>query len=194
MEYSGCAGIFAGYVTATDIVHNDIANTSNGAVCIGWGWGANNSMSDNRVNYNRIFRSNTVLYDCGSIYTLSAQPRSEVAYNFIADQAMLYGSLYHDAKSAFFHTHDNVVVSGPMWLYLQWGPLGPVHDVIVENNYHNQTVAGGCATPQHSATCPDNVTISNNTLVAPGAAWPPAALLIEQQAGLTTQMYDSVVN
>lgn len=116
VEYSGCAGIFAGYVAATDITHNDIADTSNGAVCVGWGWGAANSMADNRVVYNRIFRSNTVLYDCGSVYTLSAQPRSEVAYNFIADQAMLFGSLYHDAKSAFFHTHDNVVVSGPMWL------------------------------------------------------------------------------
>jgi len=85
-EYSGCAGIFAGYVAATDIVHNDIADTSNGAVCLGWGWGATNSMSKNRVVYNRIFRSNTVLYDCGSVYTLSAQPGSEVAFNFIADQ------------------------------------------------------------------------------------------------------------
>lgn len=46
-----------------------------------------------------------------------------------------------------------VSVVGPMWLYLQWGPLGPVDNILVENNYHNQTVAGGCATPQHQDTC-----------------------------------------
>ena len=39
-------------------------------------------------------------------------------------QVLLYGSLYHDARSGFFHTHHNVVVGGPMWLYLQWGAMG----------------------------------------------------------------------
>ena len=56
-------------------------------------------MRDNRVNYNRITRSNTYLFDCGSIYTLSAQPNSEVAFNYIESQVLLYGSLYHDARS-----------------------------------------------------------------------------------------------
>ena len=47
-----------------------------------------------------------------------------------------------------------------MWLYLQWGPLGPVHDTIVEDNYHNQTIAGGCGDKGphgHFATCPQNL-------------------------------------
>lgn len=115
-EYSGCAGIVAGYVAQTSIMHNDIADTSNGAICLGWGWGVNNTMHSNRVSYNRIEHSNTYLYDCGSIYTLSAQPNSEVSYNFIINQVLLFGSLYHDARSAYFHTHNNVVVGGPMWL------------------------------------------------------------------------------
>eukprot|EP01047_Picozoa_sp_COSAG01_P015778 COSAG01_NODE_795_length_13541_cov_5.530725_5_plen_677_part_00 len=115
-EYSGCAGIVAGYVAQASITQNDIADVSNGAVCLGWGWGANNSMHSNKVTHNRIEHSNTYLYDCGSIYTLSAQPNSEVAYNFIIDQVLLFGSLYHDARSAYFHTHHNVVVGGPMWL------------------------------------------------------------------------------
>ena len=66
MVPQGCAGVVAGYVAQTQILHNDIANTSNvrataapsllrcletlrsivravqGAVCVGWGWGANN--------------------------------------------------------------------------------------------------------------------------------------------------------
>ena len=120
-EYHGCAGIVAGYVVRAAIEHNDIANTSNGAICLGWGWGAKNTMHSNRVNYNKIARSNTELFDCGSIYTLSMQPGSEVAYNYIENQVLLFGSLYHDASSGGFHTHHNVVVGGPMWLYLRVG-------------------------------------------------------------------------
>ena len=35
--------------------------------------------------------SNTELYDCGSIYTLSSQPGSEVSHNYIVNQVLLYG-------------------------------------------------------------------------------------------------------
>lgn len=140
-------------------------------------------MHDNKVNSNKITRSNTYLFDCGSIYTLSAQPNSEVAHNYIVNQVLLFGSLYHDAKSAFFHTHHNVVVGGPMWLYLQWGTMGPVHDILVENNWHNQTVDGGCAMVEHKATCPENLTIQNNVLVK-GSDWPAEALAVKVAAGV----------
>lgn len=70
----------------------------------------------------------------------------------------------------------------PMWLYLQWGSMGPVHDILVENNWHNQTVAGGCAMPEHKATCPKNLTIQNNTLVS-GSNWPADALAVAAAAG-----------
>jgi hypothetical protein len=36
------------------------------------------------IGYNP--RSNTYLFDCGSIYTLSAQTNSEVAHNYIVNQ------------------------------------------------------------------------------------------------------------
>jgi hypothetical protein len=195
-EFSGCAGVVAGYVAYTSIVHNDLSSTSNGAVCLGWGWGAKNTMRANNVSYNRIVRSNTVLFDCGSIYTLSEQPESEVSYNYIEDQVLLYGSLYHDARSAGFHTHHNVVVGGPMWLYLQWGALGAVYNITIEDNFYNQTTAGGCADPEHADTCNStgwcpahyppatcgNVIRRRNTLVN-GTAWPVAALAIKERAG-----------
>ena len=110
-------------------------------------------MKSNRIVSNRIVRSNTVLVDCGSIYTLSEQKDSEIANNFIQNQQLLYGSLYHDARSSGFHTHHNVVSGGPMWLYLQVGKLGGVDNVLVENNWHNQTIAGGCALPSMASTC-----------------------------------------
>eukprot|EP00038_Savillea_parva_P001651 m.106130 g.106130 ORF g.106130 m.106130 type:complete len:168 (-) comp10574_c0_seq5:1463-1966(-) len=122
--------------------------------------------------------------------------RLQVAYNYIENQVLLYGSLYHDARSSGFHTHHNVVVGGPMWLYLQWGQLGAVNHLLIEDNYHNQTTAGGCATPEHSDTCQSTgfcpahyppstcgeVVLQNNVLVN-GSTWPQAALAIESSAG-----------
>ena len=35
-EYSGCAGIVAGYVVEMSLVHNHLANCSNGCIAIGW--------------------------------------------------------------------------------------------------------------------------------------------------------------
>lgn len=183
-EFLGAAGIFAGYVAHTQIRSNDIANTSNGAVTLGWGWGATNTMQNNSVTSNKIVRSNTQLFDCGSIYTLSAQPHSEIAYNYIVNQVLLFGSLYHDAHSAFFHTHHNVVSGGPMWLYLQGPPCceqANVSNITVESNWHNQQVAGGCnSKPAIMCT---GVKVQNNTLVS-GESWPAAALAIVAAAGI----------
>jgi len=62
--------------------------------------------------------------------------------------------------------------------------MGSVHDILVEDNYHDQTVAGGCALPEHRATCPQNLTITGNVLVAASGPWPAAAKEIEAQAGI----------
>merc|ERR1712166_457561 len=87
-----------------------------------------------------------------------------------------------DASSAGFHTHHNVVVGGPEWLYLQWGTMGPNHDILVENNWHNQNYSGGCAGQQKS-TCPRNVTVRDNIQVN-GSVWPAGALAVEALAGI----------
>ena len=82
--------------------------------------------------------------------TLSAQPGSEIAYNHLQDQVLPFGSLYHDASSAFFFTHHNVVDGGPMWLYLQHPPIGAVHDLTVSDNWYSSgpdATPGGCARP-----------------------------------------------
>ena len=73
-----------------------------------------------------------------------------------------------------------------MWLYLQWGPLGPVHDLVVENNWHNQSIAGGCGdrgASGHFSTCPQNLTLRNNILIN-GSNWPRNALAIAAKAGI----------
>ena len=116
------------------------------------------------------------------------------------EQVLLFGSLYHDARSAGFHTHHNVVVGGPMWLYLQHSGMGPVWNVTVESNYHDQPVAGGCATPQFAGTCNSTgfcpahyppatcggVVVRENVLVR-GGRWPAEALAIREGAGPVLQ-------
>ncbi len=195
-EYRGCAAIVAGYVSHVSLLRNEINASSNGAICLGWGWGATNSMRGNNVSFNRISRSNDFLVDCGSIYTLSSQPNSTISFNYIREQVLLYGSLYHDARSAGFHTHHNVVEGGPMWLYLQHGSMGPVDHLTIEDNYHNTETAGGCALPQFADTCqasgycPDHyppstcggLVIRRNVLVS-GATWPAEARRIMARAG-----------
>lgn len=46
------AALPIGYVANTDIVHNDLTNTSNGAICLGWGYvhAGLASASNNGVN------------------------------------------------------------------------------------------------------------------------------------------------
>ena len=83
-----------------------------------------------------------------------------------------------------------------MWLYLQWGPLGPVDHLTVEQNYHNVSNAGGCASPEHADTCKASgfcpthyppatcggTSVVDNVLVN-GSAWPPEARDIMAAAG-----------
>ena len=205
LEYHGASGAYFGYVSELLLAQNEIRNTSNSAVVIGGGFQQQNSMRSNRVIANRISFACTHLLDCGSIYTLSAENGSEIAYNYIEFQQRLYGSIYHDWRSSGFHVHHNVIVGGPMWLYLQWGCLGPVNHIRIERNYHNQSVSGGCARAELAPTCScappagplggctslpretpcGNVSLNNasNVLVA-GNDWPAEALAIEAKAGI----------
>ena len=129
--------------------------------------------------------------------TLSAQPGSEIAYNHLQDQVLPFGSLYHDASSAFFFTHHNVVDGGPMWLYLQHPPIGAVHDLTVSHNWYSSgpdATPGGCALDRYregafacvneSSHCCRNITLQGNTMRANGSQWPAAAQRIIDAAGL----------
>ena len=206
VEFTGCAGIFAGYASRVNISHNVVANVSNCGICVGWGWGVKNTMHSNSIMHNHVFRSNTILKDTGSIYTISSQPYSEIAYNYLQNQVLPYGSLYHDQGSGDFYTHHNVVEGGPMWLYLQRAQLGGVHDITVSWNYFtdgNDATPGGCALAHYNPGCDDatgtcapracanvtvkccaNVSVVNNTKLLNSTHWPAEASRIIQAAGL----------
>ena len=76
----------------------------------GWGWGnpTESYARGNAITYNRVDRANQRLADGGSVYTLSAQPGSTIAYNYVSNQRLRDSPLYHDGGSAGFHDHHNV--------------------------------------------------------------------------------------
>lgn len=114
----GCVAIGAGYVSDTDIVHNEVSNVNYSGICVGWGWTPLESgMRNNRIMYNHVHDYARQLYDAGGIYTLSNQPGSEISHNRIsAPHDAPYATnhrafcIYFDEATDGFTVYDNDMV------------------------------------------------------------------------------------
>ncbi len=97
----GSIGISAGYVKGIRIEHNDISEVSYTGISMGWGWSKTiNTMRNNRIVANKIHRYAKHMYDVSSIYTLSAQPGSLIAENYVDS---IYKAPYvHDPNHWFY--------------------------------------------------------------------------------------------
>ncbi|WP_198175210.1 L-rhamnose mutarotase [Spirosoma telluris] len=112
----GCVGIGAGYVRDMTIEHNEINEVGYSGISMGWGWTKTiNAMRNNKVIANKIHHFARHMYDAAAIYTLSAQPGSVIAENYIdsvykAPYAHLpahWFYLYTDEGSSYFTIKDN---------------------------------------------------------------------------------------
>ena len=112
----GCVGIGIGYARNTWIEHNEIENISYTGISMGWGWSKSvNAMKENKIIANKIHHFGKHNYDCGGIYTLSAQPGSLISENYIdsiykASYAHLpehWFYLYTDEGSSYITVKDN---------------------------------------------------------------------------------------
>jgi hypothetical protein len=82
----GCVGIGVGYARNIAIAHNELFNQPYTGISVGWGWTKmTNCMSNNFIYANHIHHVGQRMGDLGGIYTLSAQPGTVVAENFISD-------------------------------------------------------------------------------------------------------------
>jgi hypothetical protein len=101
----GCVGISAGYVHDVDIEHNEVSEVSYSGICVGWGWTRTvNCMKNNRILYNYVHHYAKHMFDVGGIYTLSAQPGTLIAENYIDS---IYHPVYaHDPKHWFYFYFD----------------------------------------------------------------------------------------
>lgn len=171
--YHDCAPILGGYIVSSNITHNAIINASNGGICIGWGWSRDEAVNSgwNAITFNYVYRSNYLLEDCGSIYVLGPQPSSIMAENFLSNQVKLFGALYTDEGSAYWHITRNVVHNVPEWLHI-WTPS--IHDELVDWNWSDQTYQDVHGT---------NITLRNNTFIVPGDAFPPEAMAVMAASG-----------
>ena len=141
-----CVGIGVGYTKNTMIDHNEIENVSNSGISTGWGWNAaDNVMNNNKIIANRILHYGKHNYDCAGIYTLSAQPGSLIAENYIDS---IYKAPYAHLPSHWFYLYtdegsSNLTVKDnwtPSQKYLQnangpgneWINNGPGVDAIIK--------------------------------------------------------------
>lgn len=171
-EYHDCAVVLGGFVLNATISQNSIVNCSNTGISLGWGWSRDEASNAgwNAIVGNYIYGSNWLLEDGGSIYVLGPQPESIMAYNYVSHQAKLFGSLYTDEGSAYWHIYENVVNGGPEWLHI-WTPS--IHDELVENCWTNQAYM-----INHGTRC-----VVQNITYVQGDAFPPAAQAIMAAAG-----------
>lgn len=115
-EYEGAVGIIAGYPENIVIAHNDIYNTPYSAISVGFGWTSDdNAMKNNIIYANKLYDIGEVLCDFGGIYTLSKQPGSVCARNYINNVTRKpwfdygYAAMYFDEQTEGYTIEDNLL-------------------------------------------------------------------------------------
>ncbi|WP_321436378.1 right-handed parallel beta-helix repeat-containing protein [uncultured Bacteroides sp.] len=112
----GCVAICAGFVRDVTIQHNEISYVSYTGINLGWGWTQTiNCMRNNKVIANNIHHYAIHMHDVAGIYTLSAQPKTVVAENYVHDIVLSpyahdpnhWFYLYTDEGSSFIEVKDN---------------------------------------------------------------------------------------
>ncbi len=120
IDYEGSVGIAAGYPKNITIENNTISHTPYSGISVGFGWtSSDNAMRGNKILRNHIHNVGEVLCDGAAIYTLSKQPSSEMAYNFVHDfdrkEWFDYGcaGIYLDEQTSGYNMHDNLMFNCP---------------------------------------------------------------------------------
>ncbi len=118
-DYYQTVGIMVGYGEATVIEHNELVDMPFSGISVGWGWAdRDNAARDNIIRYNDVSRVLRLMDDGGGIYTLSRQPGTVVAENYVHDLgrppdpiAGIYGfgAIFLDNGSNLITVRDNVI-------------------------------------------------------------------------------------
>ena len=118
-DYYQNTGIAVGYADTAVIEHNEITDTPYSGVSVGWGWkDRDNAARNNLVRYNNIWNVLTRMADGGGIYTLSRQPGTLIAENYVHDITRTphhggfnMSGIYLDEGSNLITVRDNVLVN-----------------------------------------------------------------------------------
>jgi hypothetical protein len=112
--FPASAGIGVLQSANNSVCSNEVFNTYQTGISVGWTWGYGRSLAhDNLIAFNHVHDiGRGMLSDLGGIYTLGVQPGTVVRNNLIHDvTAFLYGGrgLYQDQGSSHILTESNVV-------------------------------------------------------------------------------------
>jgi hypothetical protein len=112
--YAAGVGIWVLQSSHNQIIHNNIHDTYEIGISVGWTWGyGENQTHDNLIAFNHIHSlGKEMLSDMGGIYTLGVQPGTVIRNNLIHDiTAFTYGAwgIYLDEGSSNILVEDNVV-------------------------------------------------------------------------------------
>jgi hypothetical protein len=112
----GCVGVGIGYAHDVSVERNEVSNVSYSGICVGWGWTKHiTCLKNNRIAGNHVHHFAKKLFAAGGVYTLSAQPGTEICGNRIHDMALspymqepeYCYYIYLDGASSYISVHDN---------------------------------------------------------------------------------------
>lgn len=113
MDHEGTCGIFAIYPRNITIANNEIDMVPYTGISVGYGWSdKDNAMSGNVILRNTVSNHMRVGNDGGAIYTLSKQPDSVLAENYIHDLGGSGIGVYNDYRTSGYTVARNVSVKG----------------------------------------------------------------------------------
>lgn len=193
VEFRGGAAVFAGYVTDTNISHNNVTQTGYTGISIGWGWGTHVTgpstyCTNNHITYNRLEHVMSALNDGGCVYNLGGMQTTNPAWKLstitnnycYSDRAPVVGSYYLDNGSTGQLVGHNVASSSPApAVYLQGCCNSPAYNSTAEWIYANDTA------PIRNECRAQHCVVQNSTIfyIKPGEPWPAGAQQIIDESG-----------
>ncbi|MFO7657023.1 MAG: right-handed parallel beta-helix repeat-containing protein, partial [Bacteroidales bacterium] len=137
-----------GFAHDINISHNELSHLNYSGICIGWGWTKTiTCMKNNMIHANYIHHFAKNMYDVGGIYTLSAQPNTEISGNRIehlekAPYAHIpdhYQYIYLDEGSSYIRVKDNWTEKDKFFSNSpgpgnEWLNNGPQVDSVIKEN------------------------------------------------------------
>jgi hypothetical protein len=147
LQYSGSAGIFAGFTENITIEHNALWDLPHIAISAGWGWSEDETRTKRmKIRYNHIWNVVNKHDDGGGIYTLSNQIGTLIAENYVHDLTLspwagnypIVG-VYLDEGSSNITVRDNVLLNIPDNFRVKQNVPGP-NNRLINNDGNSQTV------------------------------------------------------
>jgi hypothetical protein len=157
LEYMGGVGIFVGYTTRTQLLHNEICRLPYTGISVGWGWGEEDAgggvdhywqpfrfttptpSRENLIAFNHIHHVMRPMQDGGAVYTLGNQPGTVIRGNYIHDCAGGPGGIYLDEGSGFIEVTENVIHDVPKPINFNNHAQNRISTCKVHENYTRAT-------------------------------------------------------